>query len=306
VTASAALDQASAIRAKIAVVDDDRSYLRCVTRAVSRNAALEVHAMSDEDAVARRWDASEFDLVVLDVFMPRTSGIQLCRTVRAHDRETTIVVMSGAMTDEIARDARSAGATLAVDKPDDPQAFVALTERLVGVRTAADETARRVRAHVGLARNIARRLARRYDMLLDRGDIEGYAMLGLCEAARRFDHRRGEAFVAFAARRIRGAVLDQLRRMAAHDRSVDNGRLAASDIPVQRVEHRDSIARMCSALRQLAPIEIAVLSLRYDEELALGEIAARLALTRPRVAQLHRRGLARLRAALVLRERTRS
>jgi RNA polymerase sigma factor (sigma-70 family) len=291
VTASAALDQASAIRAKIAVVDDDRSYLRCVTRAVSRNAALEVHAMSDEDAVARRWDASEFDLVVLDVFMPRTSGIQLCRTVRAHDRETTIVVMSGAMTDEIARDARSAGATLAVDKPDDPQAFVALTERLVGVRTAADETARRVR---------------RYDMLLDRGDIEGYAMLGLCEAARRFDHRRGEAFVAFAARRIRGAVLDQLRRMAAHDRSVDNGRLAASDIPVQRVEHRDSIARMCSALRQLAPIEIAVLSLRYDEELALGEIAARLALTRPRVAQLHRRGLARLRAALVLRERTRS
>jgi RNA polymerase sigma factor for flagellar operon FliA len=43
-------------------------------------------------------------------------------------------------------------------------------------------------------------------------DLESAALVGLTEAAERFDAARGEPFVAFAAKRIRGAVLDELRR----------------------------------------------------------------------------------------------
>jgi RNA polymerase sigma factor (sigma-70 family) len=296
-------------RAKVAIIDDDRTYLRSVARTLSRNTAFEIHAMSDDDAVARQWGASEFDLIMLDVFMPRTSGIQLCKAVRSSDRDTTIVVMSGAMTDEIARAARVAGATQSMVKPDDVQSLVELTERYVaGVPDAdsyARETAGRVREHVDVARNIARSLARRYKLLLDRGDIEGYAMVGLCEAAQRYDQRRGEPFIAFAARRIRGAVLDQLRRVHPHDVRIDEERMPADDTLAHQVEHVDSLARLAVALRQLAPLELAVLALRYEQELAVAEIGERLALTPARVEQLHRRALARLRAALA-REQSRS
>ncbi len=37
-------------------------------------------------------------------------------------------------------------------------------------------------------------------------------MVGLAEAAERYDSSRGEPFVAFATKRVRGAVLDELRR----------------------------------------------------------------------------------------------
>ena len=65
--------------------------------------------------------------------------------------------------------------------------------------------------HVAMATRIARRIARRSPQHLGE-DILSAAFVGLTEAAQRFDVARGEAFVAFAAPRIRGAVIDELRR----------------------------------------------------------------------------------------------
>lgn len=66
--------------------------------------------------------------------------------------------------------------------------------------------------HVDMARRIALRLGRRLPPWLREEDIVGAAMVGLTEAADRYDVSRGEPFVAFAEKRVRGAVLDELRR----------------------------------------------------------------------------------------------
>jgi|SoiMethySBSTD1v2_1073268.scaffolds.fasta_scaffold705159_2 RNA polymerase sigma factor for flagellar operon FliA len=66
--------------------------------------------------------------------------------------------------------------------------------------------------HAEMARRIALRVARRVPDWMSRDDLVGAAMVGLAEAAERFDLGRGEPFVAFAEKRIRGAVLDELRR----------------------------------------------------------------------------------------------
>jgi RNA polymerase sigma factor for flagellar operon FliA len=47
---------------------------------------------------------------------------------------------------------------------------------------------------------------------VSREDIVSAGMLGLIEAAQRYDLGREEPFIAFAEHRIRGAVLDELRR----------------------------------------------------------------------------------------------
>ncbi len=66
--------------------------------------------------------------------------------------------------------------------------------------------------HVDMARRIACRLARRLPPNITLDEVVAAAMLGLAEAADRYDSSRGEPFEAFAAPRIQGAVLDELRR----------------------------------------------------------------------------------------------
>ena len=66
--------------------------------------------------------------------------------------------------------------------------------------------------HVEVARRIALRIGRRCPAWVGREDLVAAGMLGLAEAAARFDGSREEPFIAFAERRIRGAVLDELRR----------------------------------------------------------------------------------------------
>lgn len=68
-----------------------------------------------------------------------------------------------------------------------------------------------VSQNIDLAHRIAGRMARRIPAHLS-DDVHSAALLGLVEAASRFHPGRGESFAAFAAKRVRGAVLDELRR----------------------------------------------------------------------------------------------
>jgi RNA polymerase sigma factor (sigma-70 family) len=63
--------------------------------------------------------------------------------------------------------------------------------------------------HLEFARTIARQYARRCPRLAD--DFEGAAMIGLWDAARKFDPGRGCRFTTYAGNRIAGAVLDFAR-----------------------------------------------------------------------------------------------
>lgn len=66
--------------------------------------------------------------------------------------------------------------------------------------------------HTDIARRIALKMARRCPDWVAREDLVSAGMLGLTEAAQRYDGSRKEPFLAFAEQRIRGAVLDELRR----------------------------------------------------------------------------------------------
>ena len=62
-----------------------------------------------------------------------------------------------------------------------------------------------------LIRCIAARLARRLPSHLRLDDLTSAGYIGLVTAYRRFDRSRGDDFHAYAERRIRGAMLDELR-----------------------------------------------------------------------------------------------
>src|SRR5215831_6102669 len=58
---------------------------------------------------------------------------------------------------------------------------------------------------------VARRLARRLPAHVEIDDLISSGVIGLIEAAERFDPERVDRFEAFAEFRIRGAMLDDLR-----------------------------------------------------------------------------------------------
>ena len=96
-----------------------------------------------------------------------------------------------------------------------------------------------VQANTGLVYFLAKRL---YSTLADDADLDelvSAGMLGLIRAAELFEHHRGLAFTTFASTRIRGAMLDELRRLDRLPRS-----LRAKDRQLQTVRSQVELFRV--------------------------------------------------------------
>ena len=91
------------------------------------------------------------------------------------------------------------------------------SEYLQVSRESADELVRR---HAPLVRRIAYHLMGRLPASVGVGDLIQSGMIGLLEASRNFAQNRGASFETYAGIRIRGAMLDELRRTDWAPRSV--------------------------------------------------------------------------------------
>ena len=72
----------------------------------------------------------------------------------------------------------------------------------------------RVASCLPFVESLARRMASTMPHSIDLGDLVQDGVIGLIDAAHRFDERRGIKFETFAERRVRGAMIDALRRDA--------------------------------------------------------------------------------------------
>ena len=72
----------------------------------------------------------------------------------------------------------------------------------------------RVEAGIPFVEALARRMAATMPHSIDLGDLVQDGVIGLIDAAHRFDDSRGIKFETFAERRIRGAMIDALRKDA--------------------------------------------------------------------------------------------
>ena len=77
-----------------------------------------------------------------------------------------------------------------------------------------------IEQHLPLVNHVVLQVAVRFPRYVDRQELARAGALGLVEAARRYDDSRGVPFDRFAARRIRGAILDSVRAADWAPRSV--------------------------------------------------------------------------------------
>ena len=67
--------------------------------------------------------------------------------------------------------------------------------------------------NLSLVEEVVRRMSRRLPANADYGELVSAGVLGLIEAAARFDHSRAVKFRTYAETRVRGAILDHLRSL---------------------------------------------------------------------------------------------
>lgn len=204
--------------ARVVVVDDDVLYLRGVKRALQRRETpVElVTFVRGDDAVAYLAKTTA-DVVVLDLRMPGLDGIEACKQIKERTPKIWVAIASAHMSAEAREATRVAGADRALAKPYDLPALLA--QRDVMLAHGANAVELLSADHIEMARNIAGSLARRYAGFMAAEDIDGLALLGLCEAAARYDASKNGLFIAYAATRIRGAVLDEVRKVGSKSRT---------------------------------------------------------------------------------------
>jgi RNA polymerase sigma factor for flagellar operon FliA len=92
--------------------------------------------------------------------------------------------------------------------------------------------------HTVLVKRIAYHLLARLPASVQVDDLIQSGMIGLLEAASNFDNSKGASFETFAGIRIRGAMLDEIRRGDWTPRSVHkNSRLVSAAIKTLEAEH---------------------------------------------------------------------
>jgi len=84
---------------RILLVDDELSVQKLLTYPLRKEGYEVIPALDGREALDRLREDNNFDLVVLDVMMPKLDGFDVCRQIRA--RSTVPIIMLTAKTEEI-------------------------------------------------------------------------------------------------------------------------------------------------------------------------------------------------------------
>jgi RNA polymerase sigma factor for flagellar operon FliA len=144
-------------------------------------------------------------------------------------------------------------------------------------QSVAPSQNRRIVAGLPFVEALARRMAASMPNSIDIGDLVQDGVLGLIDAAHRFDEARGIKFETFAERRVRGAMIDALRKDAwprgvrRQRRELDAAREALRRELGHEPSMADLAARVGSDEKRLSRTIVRINTIEATSPLANGE-----------------------------------
>jgi DNA-binding NtrC family response regulator len=121
------------ITQKILVVDDEENVCQSIKKVLSRRGYDVSQALTVDDAVKLIQEMS-FDLVITDMMIPGTSGLELLQIIRDHYPELEVIMITGYASIESAVNATKLGATAYLPKPFTPDELTKVTENTLSAR----------------------------------------------------------------------------------------------------------------------------------------------------------------------------
>jgi DNA-binding response OmpR family regulator len=125
-------------RKSVLIVDDSQAVLDALTSAFE-DAGYDVTSATDGEEVFRKMATADPDALLLDIYMPKLNGADVCRLVKAHPhwKKTYLVLMSSRISEHETDVYRRIGADQVLKKPFDPGQAVALVDQALGESGAA-------------------------------------------------------------------------------------------------------------------------------------------------------------------------
>lgn len=117
----------------VLIVDDSTALLDELTAAFEEAGYDVVYAVDGEE-VFRKMATSNPDAVLLDIYMPKINGADVCRLVKAHPhwKKTYLVLMSARISDQEIQTYRQIGANEILRKPFEPSVAVQVVAKGIG------------------------------------------------------------------------------------------------------------------------------------------------------------------------------
>src|ERR687892_1365442 len=112
---------------KVLIVEDDPAVRDVVEYALAREGMETETAESGEAAIERLFSDARFDLVILDVMLPDTDGVTLCRELRSADsalRDVPVIMVTARDDETSVVVGLEVGADDYVTKPFSPRQLV--------------------------------------------------------------------------------------------------------------------------------------------------------------------------------------
>lgn len=115
---------------KILVVDDEETVCQSIKKILSRKGYSVDNALNVEEAV-KKINNSQFDLIITDLMMPKTNGMELLKIVRDHYPELEVIMITGYASIDSAVKATKLGASHYLPKPFTPDELNQATEKVL-------------------------------------------------------------------------------------------------------------------------------------------------------------------------------
>ena len=127
------MDASPAARGKpVALVVDDHAENRALLAKIVRREGFEVVEGADGEEAVRLAAERSPDLILLDIAMPKKSGLQALEEIREHNRDVPVVIVSAVDQPGASEEALNLGAVNFVRKPFDPQEIRFVVGRIRG------------------------------------------------------------------------------------------------------------------------------------------------------------------------------
>ena len=110
-------------------IADDEKNIRELVKCFLENQGYEVETFSNGDDLFKRYKEKNADMIILDVIMPGTDGVEICRQIR-HIANVPIIILSAKDSEEDRIKGISVGGDDYLTKPFSPIELVARVQAL--------------------------------------------------------------------------------------------------------------------------------------------------------------------------------
>ena len=102
---------------KILIVEDDEKFLKLVVKAFKTFKDYELLTATDGFQAGQLVEGHKPDLVVLDIMLPDINGFKVCELIKARNKRTRVIAITGYDSEDIKKKILAAGADAYLIKP---------------------------------------------------------------------------------------------------------------------------------------------------------------------------------------------